>query len=200
MRGSGLERAPLDALLDGMAMDLEGAGIADESMLHLYCSRVASAVGRACLPVLGARGPAAVAFADHLGQALQLTNIRRDLRADADVGRVYVPRTWLAELGVDLAALRSGDRSASAPPGVARLCERLETAAAAEFALARRHLLSLPRADRRALVPARIMGAVYGALLRRLRAQNGALGAGRVRVPRPEKLWLAFRVWVGADS
>jgi len=201
MREFGLSRAPLDELLDGMAMDLEFRGIADDGELALYCSRVASAVGRACLPVLGATSATAVAFADHLGQALQLTNIRRDLRGDAEIGRVYLPRTWLAELGLrpdDLLAAGAGVAAASRQ-AIAVACERLVARAEAEFAAARRHLLALPRRERRALVPARIMGAVYRELLVHLRARGGEIDGPRVRVPRGTKMWLALRVWLGAD-
>lgn len=196
MRRFGSRREHFDALLDGVAMDLESRGIADEAELRLYCARVASAVGRASLPVLGATAAGAVAFADSLGQALQLTNILRDLRPDAEVGRVYVPRQWLAELGVDAAMLRTGEPT----PALQRLCDRLVGAASVEFEQARRHLAALPREQRRALVPARIMGAVYGALLRRLVRRGADLRGGRVRVPRLHKSWLAFRVLLGATA
>lgn len=202
MREFGLSRAPLDELLDGMAMDLEFGGIADDAELALYCSRVASAVGRACLPVLGATSPSAIAFANHLGLALQLTNIRRDLRADAEIGRVYVPRTWTTEFGVrdaDLLAAADSATNGSAR-GIAAICERLVARAESEFAAARRHLLALPRRERRALVPARIMGAVYHELLVRLRRRGGDIGGERVRVPRATKMWLALRVWLGVAS
>lgn len=198
MRRCGLRADPLHDLLDGVTMDLDGRGIADEEELRGYCARVASAVGRACLPVLGAEGPDAVAFADHLGLALQLTNILRDLRTDAEVGRVYVPRTWLAEFGVDPQWLRgSGPADAYSPSGaVARLCHRFVERAEAEFAAARARLAASGRARQRALVPARIMGAVYEDLLRRL-AQNADPRGARVRVPRLRKLWLATCVWTG---
>jgi phytoene synthase len=202
MQHTGLAAAPLAALLDGVAMDLESRGIADEAELRLYCSRVASAVGLACLPVLGVRGDVAVAFADHLGQALQFTNILRDLRSDAVVGRTYVPRTWLAEFGVDAAwLLGNGPPAAYGPAGgVTRLCERLATMAEADFVAARQRLQALPRRDRRALVPARTMGAVYRALLRRLERRGGRIDGGRVRVPRLQKVWLALGVWAGVRA
>lgn len=199
MQRFAVAREPLDALLDGVAMDLEHRGIADDAELHLYCARVASAVGRACLPVLGAHGPDAIAFADHLGQALQLTNILRDLRSDAEAGRVYVPRTWLAELGVSVETLRAAPRDGVAP-GLAVLCRRLGDGARAEFAAARRHLAALPLAARRGLVPARIMGAVYRELLERLERRGPDLASSRVRVPKPKKLLLALSVWLGARS
>ena len=200
MREFGVQRAPLEALLDGVAMDVDPHAFADEQELRVYCERVASAVGFACLPVLGAEGPDAVGFADHLGKALQLTNILRDLRADALVGRVYVPRTWLAEAGVDPSWLRGGGLDPAYGPNgpLAALRARLVSSAEAEFELAHRHLRALDRRARRALVPARIMGAVYRELLRRLASARGEIRGERVRVPRHRKLWLALAVWAGA--
>ena len=202
MQTFGLGTAPLVALLDGVAMDLEPRGCEDEHELRLYCERVASAVGLACLPVLGAGESAAAAFAHSLGQALQLTNILRDLRTDAEVGRIYVPRTWIAELGIDPRWLQGGGPPAVYAPGgpVGRLRARLIGAAEREFAAARRSLAQLPRRSRRALVPARIMGAVYGDLLQRLRRDPGDLRGPRVRVPRAVKVWLALLVWAGVKA
>lgn len=199
MQRFGLGPAPLEALLEGVEQDIEPRGFATEAELHRYCWCVASAVGRASLPVLGAAGPAAERFADALGQALQRTNILRDLRADAAGGRCYVPRAWLDELGIDRAWLAS-----DGPPGVhgaggavARLTARLAATARAEFAAAAVALRELPRAARRALVPARIMGAIYANLLGRLERRGGALGGGRVSVPKAHKVWLALLVAAG---
>ena len=199
MQRFGLAQAPLADLLDGVAMDLQPRGFADEDELRVYCRRVASAVGLACLPVLGVGEPAGAEFADRLGLALQLTNILRDLRGDALVGRVYVPRTWLADSGVDAAWLDGGGPEvAYGPDGpIAQLRGRLIERAEAEFAAARAALRRLPRRSRRALVPARIMGAIYAELLRRLADRGGELRGPKVRVARPRKLWLALSVFAG---
>ncbi|MCA8976577.1 MAG: squalene/phytoene synthase family protein [Planctomycetes bacterium] len=190
---------PLVQLLDGCAMDLQPGAFADEDDLRLYCDRVASAVGRACLPVLGASGNDAVRFADALGQALQFTNILRDLRVDAAVGRVYAPRSWLADHGVEPGWL-GGDGPAevyAADGPMQRLCARFIATAENDFAAARAALRALPRRMRRALVPARIMGAVYRDLLRRLAVRGGDIRGERVRVPNARKLWLAASVLAG---
>ncbi|MEO6594745.1 MAG: squalene/phytoene synthase family protein [Planctomycetota bacterium] len=199
MHRFGVAAETLEALLAGVAMDLEPQPFADEGQLRVYCHRVASAVGLACLPVLGAVAPGAKDFAEALGQALQLTNIRRDLCADAVLGRVYVPTMWLAESGVDRAWLHgSGPAEVYARNGpTAKLCALLETKARAEFARARAALLALPRRDRRALVPARIMGAVYSDLLGRLERRHGDLRGERLRVPKLRKMWLALTVFAG---
>ncbi|HEX6812221.1 MAG TPA: squalene/phytoene synthase family protein [Planctomycetota bacterium] len=198
----GVEPRPLHDVLDGVEMDLAPHAFADEEELQRYCYRVASAVGLACLPVLGAVGAEAVRFADALGKALQLTNILRDLRADFELGRCYVPRTWLAESGVDRAWLGgTGPPAVYAPGGpVASLCARLAQQAAGEFAAARAALQALPRRQRRALVPARIMGAIYGELLARLVRRGGDLRGAQVRVPRRQKAWLALLVLAGVKA
>ncbi len=198
----GVSQDRLDELLDGVATDLRPRPFADEEELHRYCYRVASAVGLACLPVLGATSDGAKTFADALGHALQRTNILRDLRGDALGGRCYVPATWLAAEGVQREWLTGvGPDSAYAAAGpMARLCERLASAARREFARARSALRKLPRAERRALVPARIMGAIYSDLLDRLQRRRGDLRGERVRVGRAKKLWLALQVLVGARA
>ncbi|MCB9877650.1 MAG: squalene/phytoene synthase family protein [Planctomycetes bacterium] len=194
--------APLSDLLDGCATDLVPDGIADERALLEYCYRVASAVGLACLPVFGATSTGAQRFAVALGRALQLTNILRDLRGDAEVGRTYAPRTWLAECGVDAKwLLGTGPDPVYAPGGpVAQLCQRLVARGEEHFAAARRELQQLAVRERRRLVPARIMGAIYGDLLRRLRRRGGDLRAPRARVPKSRRLVLALSVMVGVKA
>jgi phytoene/squalene synthetase len=199
MQRFGVPAGPLGDLLDGVATDLSPRPFADDAELHRYCYRVAAAVGLACLPVLGATSDGAREFADALGHALQRTNILRDLRGDAEQGRCYVPAPWLAAAGVrlDWLAGRGPDSAYEAGGPVAGVCERLAVAASEQFARARAALRALPRRERRALVPARIMGAVYGELLVKLRARGGELRGGRVRVPRARKLWLALQVLGG---
>ena len=234
----------LEDLIDGCAMDLNPAGIADGEELELYCYRVASAVGLACLPVLGATSIGAEKFAHALGQALQFTNVLRDLRGDAEIQRCYAPKTWLAEFGITaedllgtgdarhyvsvsgvgtsgvgvsgIGASRgaatgggiAGEETAGAPNseeqvvdgGVTQLCRRLAGIAREQFAVARSELRRLPLRERRALVAPRIMGAIYGDLLRRLELRGGAIAGPRIRVPRARKLWLAASVWIGARA
>jgi phytoene synthase len=193
---------PLTALLDGCAMDLEPRTYADEAALRVYCDRVAAAVGRACLPVFGAAGPDAVRYADALGQALQFTNILRDLRGDAAIGRVYAPQSWLGECGVDPAwLLGTGPAAAYAEGGpLALLAARFVATAQSEFARARAALLALPPRTARSLASARIMGAVYQDLLHRLARRGGELRAAEVRVPKAKKLWLAALVLLGVRA
>jgi len=191
----GLQRAPLEAVLDGMAMDVRPQGCADLPALEEYCRKVASAVGLACLSVFGVGGKEAELYADRLGLALQLTNVLRDLREDAAVGRCYVPRDWLDECGVQPEWLRGEGPDAvyGADGPVASLCRKLHAAAAARFAEARAELAGMSRRQRRRLLPARVMGAVYAELLVRLHARGGDLRQERVRLSRARKLWLGLR-------
>jgi phytoene/squalene synthetase len=202
MREFGPIAEPLQALLEGVAMDLPPQFCTDEVQLRRYCWCVAAAVGRACLPVLGATGPVAERYADALGLALQFTNILRDLATDSAVGRCYVPQAWLAEAAVDRAWLSGAGPAAVYAPGgpVEALCRRLQQAAQAEFAAAHAALRELPRRARRALAPARIMGAVYERLLQRLTLRGGDLRGPRVRVPRHIKMLLAFAVLAGIKA
>ena len=197
-----IQTSALKDLIAGCAMDLNPDGIADRAELELYCYRVASAVGLACLPVLGATSVGAEKFAHALGQALQFTNVLRDLRGDAEVERCYAPKTWLAELEITATdLLGKGDARHYAPDGgVTKLCKRLACIAREQFAAARAELRRLSLRERRALVSPRIMGAVYGDLLRRLEQRGGAIHEPRMRVARSRKLWLAISVWMGVRA
>ena len=97
-----LAEADFIAVIDGMAMDTAGDIRApDAAMLDLYCDRVASAVGRLSVRIFGMTDPAATDLAHHLGRALQLTNILRDIDEDAAIGRLYLPREHLQAHGID---------------------------------------------------------------------------------------------------
>lgn len=189
----------LEDLIVGCATDLDPGGIADAAQLELYCYRVASAVGIACLPVLGATSAGAEKFAYALGQALQFTNVLRDLRGDAEIGRCYAPHSWLREFGIEARdLLGTGDPKHYAEGGgVTQLCQRLAGIAREQFAVARAELRRLPRRERRALVAARIMGAIYGGVLDKLELRGGAIAEPRARLPRAKKIGLALSVWLG---
>jgi len=100
----------LEAVLDGVEMDLESVAYATFGELKLYCYRVASAVGLACIHIWGFADAQAKALAESAGLAFQLTNILRDLGEDAERGRVYLPREELDRFGYDVEALRRGQR------------------------------------------------------------------------------------------
>src|SRR5208282_1445128 len=91
-----LQRVDFIAIIDGMEMDVVADIRApDRATLDLYCDRVACAVGRLSVRVFGMQPDAGIALAHHLGRALQLTNVLRDLDEDAALGRLYLPREAL---------------------------------------------------------------------------------------------------------
>ena len=181
-----LRREDFLAVIDGMQMDAETAIVAPAlAELDLYCDRVAAAVGRLSVRAFGDGSEAADRVAWHLGRALQLTNILRDLAEDAERGRLYLPREWLDAAGVPLA------------PKAALRDIRLPAVCARAAAQAHEHFRAAGDAmracDAQAMRPARLMGATYAAVLRRLERRGwGRLGE-RVRVPRWQKLWIALR-------
>ncbi|MCI0741872.1 MAG: squalene/phytoene synthase family protein [Gemmataceae bacterium] len=101
----------LQAVLDGVEMDLEPIGFPAFADLRVYCYRVASAVGLACIHIWGFTDERAKEFAENAGLAFQLTNILRDLGEDAARGRVYLPREDLDRFGYSADALRRRERS-----------------------------------------------------------------------------------------
>lgn len=105
----GIPTQPLWDLLDGMRMDLACARYATWAELGRYCYCVASTIGLLCTPVLGYDGAAeTLAYAANLGIAMQLTNILRDVGADAAMGRVYLPQDELAAFGYDEEKIAAG--------------------------------------------------------------------------------------------
>jgi phytoene/squalene synthetase len=101
VRDFGLRRDDFLAIIDGMEMDvLSDIRAPDLATLDLYCDRVASAVGRLSVRIFGVPNDAGIDLSHHLGRALQLTNILRDVDEDADIGRLYLPREYLVAAGI----------------------------------------------------------------------------------------------------
>jgi phytoene synthase len=182
-----LRREDFLAVIDGMEMDARGAIVAPSlAELDLYCDRVASAVGRLSVRVFGVDSAAADRVAHHLGRALQLTNILRDLAEDAERGRLYLPREFLADAEI----LSTAPVAVLDHPRLGIVCERLAAIAERHFADARAAMAECPR---HAMRPARAMGAVYHAQLVRLRRRGWARFAEPVKLSKATKLYLALR-------
>jgi phytoene synthase len=151
-----------------MAMDLEADLHApDWQTLDLYCDRVASAVGRLSVRIFGIEPETGDRLAHHLGRALQLTNILRDIDEDAERNRLYLPREALAAAGIE-----TDGRSAAAvidAPGIDRACRLVAERAASHFAEADRIMRSCPR---RAVRAPRLMQSAYRKILSDLLAQS----------------------------
>ncbi len=187
----GLPRAELEAVIDGMAMDVgDGLRAPDLATLRVYCRRVAGAVGLLAIRVFDRADPATESFALALGEALQLTNILRDLTEDAELGRLYLPRELLLAAGVG--AWTPAD--ALAHPGLPQACEALADLAEARFAEARTAIAGKGRGSLWAAVA---MMVLYHRLLHRLRARGWRDPAVRVRLGRRESAWVALRCLLG---
>ena len=189
VREFNLPRAHFSALIDGVEMDLEHARYASFDALSEYCRRVASAVGLICVEIFGYRDPAARAYADDLGMALQLTNIIRDIASDLHRGRLYLPVEDLARFGVAEEDLRRGAVTESVRRLLQFECDR-----AREYY--RRAAAVLPPVDRRQLLAAEIMGAIYYEILNRIERAGYDVFTRRIRVPRPRRAVIALRLWV----
>ena len=186
-----LPRRPFEDLIDGVEMDLAHVRYDTFAMLANYCRRVASAVGLVCVEIFGYQDSAARSYAVDLGMALQLTNIIRDVAEDLGNGRLYLPAEDLARFRVTESDLRAG----RVTPAVRELfrfeCDR------ARFYYARA-AATLPPSDRRNLLPAEIMGAVYFDILRRVERSGYDVFSRRIRVPRPYRAVIALRMWARA--
>ena len=189
VRQFGLPRVHFEQLIDGVEMDLACSRYQTLEALTEYCRRVASAVGLVCLEIFGYRDPAAKAYAESLGLALQLTNIIRDVGVDLRRGRIYLPMDDLRRFGVDEADLRRG----VVTDAVAALM-RFECDRARDFY--RRAASQLPRVDARSLVAAEIMGGIYYGILQRIERAGYDVFSRRIRVPRPQRALIALRIWL----
>jgi phytoene synthase len=184
-----LPRQAFEDVIDGVAMDLDTTRYATFTDLYEYCRRVAAAVGLICIKIFRCRGDRAAEYAVNLGIALQLTNILRDVQDDLARGRVYLPLEDLTAAGCRVEDLAAGRMSEP----VRRLIE-FECRRARDFYT--RALEARPPEDRRRLVAAEIMRAVYFETLRRIERNGYDIFSGRARVPRPQQAVIAFRQWL----
>ena len=175
------------AVLDGMDMDVAEDIVApDLAALDLYCDRVASAVGRLSIKVFGMEEGPGFDLAHHLGRALQLTNILRDIDEDAAIGRLYLPREYLQQAGITALDLKA----IIATPCIDGVCRRVALLAHQHYAQAQHILSARPRG--RIKTP-RLMGAVYSEILKASETQGFAAPRRRVSLPKRRLLSLALR-------
>jgi phytoene synthase len=181
-----------DELIRGVEMDLDIHRYQTYDDLEQYCFRVASVVGLLSIEIFGYQDPACRDYAVYLGKALQLTNILRDVRTDAERGRIYLPLAELEQHGVTQEEILRGawsERFEQAAEAVARRARHY-------YDLARRTRQALPATDRRSMGAAELMGSVYWRLLRKLERQRfQVFGPGTTRVGKGQKILLIFRTW-----
>lgn len=184
-----LPREAFGDVIDGVAMDLNTTRYQTFSDLLEYCRRVASAVGMICIGIFGCRSERSREYALNLGVALQLTNIVRDVKSDLARGRVYLPLEDLAAAGCTVDDLAAGRMSEP----VRRLLE-FECRRARDFY--NRAVEARPPEDRKRLVAAEIMRAVYFEALRRIERSGYDVFTTRIRVPRPRQGLIALKQWL----
>jgi 15-cis-phytoene synthase len=191
VRAYPIPRTALEAIIEGCEMDLARVRFETVEDLYPYCYRVASAVGLCCIEIFGYTDPRAREYAVHLGTALQLTNILRDVGADARDGRVYLPQEDLRAFGVseaDLVAGRHDERFVKLMQHQAARARQFYAAAAGAY----------PTVDARSLIAAEIMGGIYRALLDEIEARRFAVFGPRITLPARRKVAIALRCWAAA--
>jgi squalene synthase HpnD len=187
VRTFGLKREDFLAIIDGMEMDVpQDIRAPDMATLDLYCDRVASAVGRLSVRVFGLPENDGILLAHHLGRALQLTNILRDIDEDAGLGRLYLPREGLLHAGItsDDPVKVSADRS------LPKVCLPLVERAKSHFEQAD---AIMNRNSRRVVRAPRIMSKYYRAILELLIARGFAVPRAPVRVNKLAKIAILLR-------
>jgi phytoene synthase len=183
-----------DELLKGVEMDLDIRRYETYADLEQYCYRVASVVGLLSIEIFTYRDPGCRDYAIHLGKALQLTNILRDVRSDAGRGRLYIPLAECRRFGVAPEDILEGRYNEN----YVRLARSVAEVAKSYYGKARE---ALPAIDRRSMATAELMGSVYWKLLRKLERRNFNVFEEETRLTKTQKLFLIFRmcyrVWRG---
>jgi squalene synthase HpnC/squalene synthase HpnD len=196
VRRFNIPRGSFDDLLAGFRMDLDGRPglVRYETFEKLarYCFHVAGTVGLISIEIFGYRRPSARDYALNLGTALQLVNIVRDVESDARRGRIYLPHEDLERFGVSTEQILEGRFDGRLRALLEFECGRAD----GYFEAARKNLAP---EDRRSMTAAEIMAAIYWRLRKRIAERGYNVFGERVRVSRPQKLWTALGVYLGAD-
>ncbi|MFC4788828.1 MULTISPECIES: presqualene diphosphate synthase HpnD [Giesbergeria] len=182
-----MEQRHLQAVIDGCLMDLDQTRYLDYAGLQRYCHLVAGIVGEVAAQIFGQTDPATTQYAHRLGQALQLTNILRDVGEDALRGRIYLPVNDLQQFDVkahEIIKREYSDRFTALMRFEAERAHRLYDEA----------LALLPTADRRAQKPGLMMASIYRTLLREIEDENFQVLHQRISLTPLRKFWLAWKV------
>ena len=182
----GIEAAHLLAVIEGCQMDLEQSRYLDYAGLSRYCHLVAGVVGEVAANIFGRTDPATITYAHRLGQAMQLTNIIRDVGDDARRGRIYLPVSELKQFDVKAQEVLNRGYSARFTALMSFQAERAHRLYDEAFAL-------LPAADRSAQKPGLMMANIYRTLLREIEAANFQVLHQRTSLTPLRKLWIAVR-------
>jgi phytoene synthase len=186
VRRFGIPHQYFREMVDGVASDLDPRCFETFDQLYRYCYQVASVVGLTTIHIFGFDTRSALPLAEKCGIAFQLTNILRDIREDAERGRIYLPAEDLDRFGVSENDLRTGNRSEA----FLRLM-RFEGARARSYYDESRPLLDLIHQRSRSSLAALI--SIYSSLLDRIEGSNYDVFAQRVRLSGWEKSWIVVR-------
>ena len=184
-----LEEQHLQAIIDGMEMDLDQSRYLDYAGLQKYCWRVAGVVGILSASIFGHANPQTLAYAEKLGLAFQLTNIIRDVGDDARKGRIYIPVNELQQFNVTAADILNFRHSEKFEALMRFQNERAQRTYDEALSL-------LPKEDRRAQRPGLMMAAIYRTLLDEIARENFQVLNQRISLTPLRKLWLAWKTYV----
>ena len=183
----GIAQHHLQSVIEGCQMDLEQTRYLDYPNLQRYCHLVAGVVGEVAAAIFGQTQAQTTTYAHTLGQALQLTNIIRDVGEDAQRGRIYLPVNELQRFDVKAHEILKRVPSERFQALMAFQAQRAHALYDEAFAL-------LPEADHRSQKPGLMMASIYRSLLREIEAQGFPVLERRVRLTPLRKLWLAWKV------
>jgi phytoene synthase len=180
--------AYFEALLEGMTMDIEASRYRTFEDLRSYCYRAASVIGLICVEIFGYRQPQAKTFAVDLGIAMQLTNILRDLKEDAERGRIYLPQQELRDFGVSEEDILAG-----------RLTDQLRALMRYQARRARKYFASgirlLPLLPPRSRMCTAVLQGLYAEILSRIEEANYDVFSKRISLSTLEKTQLTAWLW-----
>jgi phytoene synthase len=184
-----IQEEHLQAIIDGMEMDLNQSRYLDYTGLQRYCWHVAGVVGILSASIFGVTDPQTLKYAEKLGLAFQLTNIIRDVGEDARKGRIYLPVNELQQFGVTAADILGARHSEKFEALMRYQSERAQKVYDEALAL-------LPKQDRRAQRPGLMMAAIYRTLLVEIEHDNFHVLNQRISLTPLRKLWLAWKTYV----
>ncbi|SHG94695.1 presqualene diphosphate synthase HpnD [Massilia sp. CF038] len=184
-----LQEKHMQAIIDGMEMDLDQTRYLDYPAMQKYCWHVASVVGILSASIFGVTNPKTLEYAEKLGLAFQLTNIIRDVGEDARKGRIYLPVNELQQFNVTAADLLNARHSEKFENLMRFQVERAKKVYDEAFAL-------LPKEDRRAQRPGLMMAAIYRTVLDEIERDNFHVLTQRISLTPIRKLWLAWKTYI----
>ncbi|NIA56090.1 presqualene diphosphate synthase HpnD [Massilia sp. TW-1] len=184
-----LKQEHLQAIIDGMEMDLDQSRYLDYPNLKKYCWHVAGVVGILSASIFGVTNPQTLKYAETLGLAFQLTNIIRDVGEDARKGRIYLPISELQQFNVTAADLLNARHSEKFEALMAFQARRAQALYDEAYAL-------LPQEDRRAQRPGLMMAAIYRTLLDEIEHDGFHVLTQKISLTPLRKLWLAWKTYV----